>query len=162
MSPTVATVVLGLGILGLFALDRDRKARTSKALWIPVIWLSIAASRMASQWLALTGLANVGTTIDAADQYLDGSPFDRFLLTGLLAIGLAVLVSRWRKLGPLVRSNGPLLLFFLYCGLSTLWSDYSDVAFKRWIKALGDLTMVLIVLTELDPSAAIKRFLARV
>jgi O-antigen ligase len=116
---------------------------------------------MVSQWLALTGLANVGTTIDAADQYLDGSPFDRFLLTGLLAIGLAVLVSRWRKLGPLLRANGPLLLFFLYCGLSTLWSDYTDVAFKRWIKALGDLTMVLIVLTDRDPAAAVKRFLTR-
>src|SRR6266576_4029497 len=116
-------LVFGLGILGLFALDRDRKARTSKALWIPVIWLWIAASRMVSQWLALTGLANVETTIDAADQYLDGSPFDRFLLTGLLAIGLAVLVGRWRKLGPFVRANGPLLIFFLYCGLSTLWYD---------------------------------------
>jgi O-antigen ligase len=36
------------------------------------------------------------------------------------------------------------------------------VAFKRWIKALGDLAMILIVLTDRDPYTAVKRFLSRV
>jgi len=34
--------------------------------------------------------------------------------------------------------------------------DYTDVSFKRWIKACGDLAMVLIVLTDVNPSAAVK------
>jgi O-antigen ligase len=36
------------------------------------------------------------------------------------------------------------------------------VSFKRWIKALGDLTMVMIILTDAERSTAIKRFLARI
>jgi len=49
----VATIVYAVWICALFALNRDRKARTSPALWIPVIWLLIAGSRMVSDWLNL-------------------------------------------------------------------------------------------------------------
>ncbi len=160
MPAQLATLAFAIGIAGLFALDRDRKGRTSRALWIPVIWLTIAGSRMASQWMAAIGSGH--TTKYSADQIRDGNPFDRTFLTGLLLIGVVVLISRGRKVTTLLRANGALILFFVYCGVSTLWSDYSDVSFKRWIKALGDLTMVLIVLTDLDPSAAVKQLLARV
>jgi O-antigen ligase len=78
-----------------------------------------------------------------------------------LAAGLIVMAVRWRQVGTVLRSNGPLLVFFLYCAISVFWSDFPFVAFKRWNKALGDLIMVLIVLTDPDPSAAIKRLLAR-
>jgi O-antigen ligase len=57
--------------------------------------------------------------------------------------------------------NGPILVFFLYCAVSIVWSDYPDVAFRRWIKSLGDLVMVLIVVTDPGGSSAIKRFLTR-
>jgi len=60
-----------------------------------------------------------------------------------------------------LRANPIILLFFLYCAVSFLWSDYPDVAFKRWTKALGDLVMVLIVLTDCEPTTALKRLLAR-
>src|SRR2546425_1244841 len=156
MPPAVATVVYALAIWGFFWLDRDRNARTSKALWIPVTWVLIAASRPVSQWLQMT------PPIDTPDQYLDGSPIDRLVFAGLLAAGVIVLVKRGRQVGTLLRANAAILLFFFYCGVSILWSDYPDVASKRWIKGLGDLVMVLIVLTDLDPSTAIKRFLARV
>jgi len=53
-------------------------------------------------------------------------------------------------------------MFVLYCALSVIWSDYPDVAFKRWIKSLGDYVMILIVLTDREPSNAIKQVLARV
>ena len=43
--------------------------------------------------------------------------------------------------------------------MSIGWSDYPDVAFKRWIKSLGDFVMVLIILTDRDRYAAIKRAL---
>ena len=160
MPPQIATLLFAVGILGLFALNRDPKVRTSPALWIPVIWLAIAGSRMASQWI--TAIGSGSTVYYTAGQLLDGNPFDRALLTGLLVLGVVVLIRRRRRVGTLLRANAPIILFFLYCGVSTAWSDYADVSFKRWIKALGDLTMVLIVLTDLDTSAAVKRLLARV
>jgi O-antigen ligase len=98
----------------------------------------------------------------SADQLLDGSPLDRNILTGLLAVGLLVLLRRRERVGQLLRANRPIILFFVYCAISTLWSDYPYVAFKRWIKACGDFAMVLIVLSDPDRSAAIRRLLARV
>jgi exopolysaccharide production protein ExoQ len=155
MSPAIATFAYAIGIMGLFVFDRDRKARTSKALWIPVAWLLIAASRAVSEWLGMSPLEY------SPDQYLDGSPLDRLVLSGLLAAGLIVLVMRGRQVGRLLRRNGPILLYFCYCALSVLWSEYPFVAFKRWTKAVGDLVMVLVVLTDFDRPAAVKRLLAR-
>lgn len=157
MPPQIATIVFAVGILGLFLLDRDRKARVSPALWIPVAWVLIAASRTVGQWL---GLAPIIT--ESSDQLQEGSPFDRLILSGLLLVGLMILAARGRRTGAFLRANGPLLVFFSYAAVSILWSDYSFVAFKRWTKAVGDLVMVLVVLTDPNPSAAIKRLLARI
>jgi exopolysaccharide production protein ExoQ len=154
MPPAIATVFYSIVILGLFWLDRDEGYKAPKALWIPVVWLLIAGSRMVSEWLQVAPATTV-------DQYLEGSPLDRLALGGLLVAGLLVLGSRGRKVVAVLRANAPILVFFFYCAVSTLWSDFPDVAFKRWFKALGDLVMVLIVLTDIDSSAAVKRLLDR-
>jgi exopolysaccharide production protein ExoQ len=154
MSPAIATVAYGIGILSLFALDQDPDSRPSRALWLPVLWLLIEASRPVSSWLQMAPPTSGST-------YLEGSPLDRNVFLSLSVIGLIVLIARAHQVSTLLRANRAILLFFLYCGVSVLWSDYSDVALRRWIKALGELAMVLIVLTDPHPVAAIKRLLAR-
>jgi len=153
----IATALFSAGILGLLFLDRDRKSRPSAAIWIPVIWIFLGGSRQVSQWLA-GGVEFV----DSPDQYLEGSPLDRMILAGLMTAGLSVLVTRGRRTALAIASNTPLVLFFLYCAISIVWADYPFVAFKRWTKALGNITMVLVVLTDPDPIAAIRRLFARV
>ncbi len=156
MSPAIAAVVFACVILGLFWLDRDTKVRTSGALWIPTVWFAIACSRPVGAWL------QVGSgESDTADQVLEGSPIDRMVYTCLLAIGIGVLVARRKQVAKLLRANGPILLFVFYCAVSLLWSDYPDVAFKRWIRVVGDVVMVWIVLSDREPLAAVKRILAR-
>jgi len=155
MSPPLATAVFAIGVLGLFFLDRDTNIRTSRALWIPVVWLLINGSRPVSVWLGMA------PQVQTPNQYLDGSPVDRLVYLVLLIAGLIVLVGRGRRVLEVLRKNGPILMFFFYCLVSVLWSDYPDVAFKRWTKAVGDLVMVLIVLTDFEPKTAFKRFLAR-
>jgi O-antigen ligase len=154
MPAQLATLVFLAGVLGLLSLDRDRARRVSPALWIPVAWVAIAGSRMVSVWLAMA--PEVST-----DQYLEGSPLDRLILSGLLAAGVAVLIRRGAESGRFLAWNLPLVLLFAYFGASVLWSEYPDVAFKRWMKAAGDLVMVMVVLTDPDPSAALQRLLAR-
>ncbi len=156
MPPLIAAVIFAVGIMGLFVLDRDRASQTSKALWIPVFWLLINGSRPLSTWLQMT------TPLDKPDQYLEGSPVDRLVFGCLLLAGLIVLFGRVQQVGSFLRANKPILLFFVYCAVSTLWADYPDVAFKRWTKALGDLVMVIVVLTDSQPAAAVKRLIARV
>jgi len=155
MPSGLAAVVCAAGILGLFLLDRDRTSRTSPALWVPAAWLGIAASRDISQWF------NTVLVTDSPDQLLEGSPVDRVIYAGLLVAGLVVLVSRAERARSLLRANWPLIVFFLFCAISVLWSDYPFVAFKRWTKALGNLVMVLVVLTERDPPAAVRQLLTR-
>ena len=154
MPPQVATTVFILGMAGMFWLDRDKKAKTSKALWISVAWFLICASRSVSVWLQMS-------TPDARSQYLEGSPVDRAVFAVLELAALAVLTVRWRKLLKVLRSNAPIVCFYVYCGISILWSDFPEIAFKRWIKALGALAMILLVLTDRNPMAAVKRLLAR-
>ena len=158
MPPRIASIVFLLWMVGLFKLDRDQEAKTSKALWIPAIWMWIAGSRAVSEWCVALGWASPITNV--ADVYIDGSPLDRNVLTVLLVLGLIVLVRR-QRLGTLLSANGPLVLFFLYAAISAIWSDFPDVTFKRWVKDLGDIVMVMVVVTDRDWYFAIKRFLVR-
>src|SRR5215469_11747277 len=100
MPPYVATALCAIFILGLYWLGREDKAETSAALWIPVIWFSLAASRSVSQWLN-------GTLGDTNDLPLDGDPVDRAVYASLLAAGLIVLVHRARRVSRLLRAIGP-------------------------------------------------------
>lgn len=158
MPRTVATILYALFILWLFKLDRDQESRVSPALWIPVVWFSIGGSRMISLWFGGIG----GTTPSSVSAQLEeGSLVDRLIFTGLLLAGLSVLATRGRQTVRVLHTNWIILLFFLYGAVSILWSDYSFVAFKRWNKAVGNIVMVFLILTEADSTAAIKRLLAQ-
>jgi len=139
MPAGVATLVFTAVIFCLFWLDRDPEPRVSPALWIPIAWLAQAGSRLASEWMMGSDAVQVGSTALSSDRYMEGSPIDRFILSSLLIAGFLVLVARRERAGAFLRANGAILLFFLYCGASVLWSDYPDVAFKRWTKALAGL-----------------------
>jgi exopolysaccharide production protein ExoQ len=156
MPPQIATIVFIFGIWGLFALDGLPKSGNSKALWIPTIWLLIAGSRNVGEWLHMSAPSDQG------QRYLEGSPLDRAVLGALVALGIAVLFSRWHRVEPFLRANTTVLLFFAYCAASSVWSDHPDVALKRWVRAIGDLVMVLVIVTDPDWILALKRVLARV
>jgi exopolysaccharide production protein ExoQ len=156
MSQLTATILVSFAIIGLFVLDRDGEARTSKALWIPFIYLLIIGSRAVSSWF--------GSTPPTDALYGDGvysSPVDQAVNLGLLAFGLIALIARRRKVALLIRRNGPMVLFYSYAALSILWSDLPFFTFKHWIKAVEDVVMVLVVSTDRDPMAAIRRLLTR-
>jgi exopolysaccharide production protein ExoQ len=144
-----------LGIWQLFRLVRDKDARTSMALWIPVSWLFICSSRNVSEWLHYSGDTQT-------NRYLEGNPLDRAILTGILLLAVLVLIKRGARVLAVLRANIPILLYFSYCGMSFIWSDYPDVSFKRWFRAIGDVVMVLVVLTDPDWYEALKRLLTRV
>jgi exopolysaccharide production protein ExoQ len=154
MPKLVATAVYCVGIFVVFVFDRDRKSRHSWALWLAVIWLLISGSRPVSSWLY------TGSSALTPEQLLDGSPVDAVIRLALILAGIGVLASRGKSIARLLHQNGPMLMFLVYCALSTVWSDYPAVALKRWIRLLGDFTMVLLVLTDRDQSDAMKRVLS--
>jgi len=146
-----------VGILGLFWLDRDAHSRPSKGLWIAWAWFLLACSRPLSAWLDLSEVQNRAVSAQLAE----GSPTDRAVYTGLLILGIIVLFKRRDRTIKLIRSCLPVALFFGYCLVSLLWSDFPDIAIKRWNKALGDWVMVMIIWTDPNPIDALKRLVAR-
>ena len=154
MNPLLATLICACGIAGLFYLDRDNSLRTSKALWIPVIWIWIVGSRPVSFWL---GMSPTGGNVQ-----LDGSPVDAAIFGVLLVAAIAVLIRRRSRTRSLLARNWPILIYFLYCLISVAWSYHPDVSFKRWIKAIGDLAMVLVIVTEPRLPDALGRLFSRV
>jgi O-antigen ligase len=91
---------------------------------------------------------------------MEGSVHDQIFLGALMVIAWVVLWRRRGRVPEILRSNFFLFMFFGYMGLSVFWSE--DIAsFKRWIKAIGDLTMALIVTTEPKPLQAMLAVIRR-
>lgn len=145
---TIATIAF---IVLLLRLGQDRRVHASWALIIPMLWFAIICSRPVSEW------THLGQGADLMDRYSESSPLDAGTYAALLAAGLLVLNKRFQRVKAIVQANLPVMLFFFYCFLSLSWSDDPPVAFKRWFKAIGDLVMILLVLTEDDHEWAIRR-----
>jgi exopolysaccharide production protein ExoQ len=156
MTVYLALLVSISGILGLTYLNRCAEVRTSPALWLPTLWLLIVSSRPVSMWLA------GGAPVDEQSLLLEGSPTDAAVYGLLLAAGLVVLAVRGARTFSVLKVSLPVLLYFTYCLVSVSWSAFPLIAFKRWTKDIGDLVMVLVVVTDRNPTMAIQRLFSRV
>jgi exopolysaccharide production protein ExoQ len=139
----------------LFWRDVKEKPRITTALWIPFLWMLTSGSRPLSRWLSWGGAGGSVAGIE------DGSPIDRLVYSGLIAVGLFVLTKRRLRLWEVIRNNKWLTLYFVYCFAAIFWSDFPFVAFKRWIKCIGEPVMVLVLMTEPAPMEALTRLMKR-
>ncbi|MBS3917371.1 MAG: O-antigen ligase family protein [Deltaproteobacteria bacterium] len=149
MPPQLALLITIILILYLFWVDRKKIEGVSRAIWIPLIWMFFSASRYVSQWL------NLGAPTDTVDIYLEGNPVNAASFFILIAAGIIVLLRRRLNWVEIFTKNPWICLFFLFGAISFFWSDYPFVSFKRWIKTLGNVIMVLVILTEGRPYEAI-------
>lgn len=147
--------VFGAYILWLFVLDAKRRDGISPAIWSVVAWATLLGSRPVSTWFSFDGGAG------SAQSYDEGNPFERSVYFVLILFGLIVLARRRVRFRDVVASNPWLVVFFVFWGLSIFWADDSFVAFKRWIKDLGNIVMVLVVLTDGKPLEAMKAVFVR-
>ena len=147
MQPEIARLLIVTFILGTLAIDARRKPSVSFALWLPLIWLAVIASRPLTEWIH----PSIGILGAHAEE---GSPIDRAILSLLIVTGTFVLISRRLKWARWMKENRWVFILFAYCGVSIVWSDFPGIAFRRWVRALGSLTMILVVLSDEDPIAA--------
>ncbi len=154
MPPTLA-LMAGLIFIAVFIWKDELGLKPSRALWIPTIWLMILSSRFISQWLGW------GPALTSSDDLMEGSPVDRVVFLGLILVAAGVLVKRRLSLGDLIRRNPWVFLFLFYEAMSVCWADYPFVAFKRWVKEIGNFMIVLVVLTEEKPIFALRVVLRR-
>ena len=152
MPPQLALLLCIIFTVYLFKYDFKRNPNVSHALWIPLIWITIIGSRFVSQWLGADARVSNIT---------DGSPIDRAVFSVLIIGGVFVLSRRKIPWSQIIQQNLWLILFYAYSGFSVIWSDFPFVAFKRWIKEVGNLIMVMVILSEYDPIGAIKTVFRR-
>jgi len=155
MPPSLASLLTTGFALWLFRRDIREKPNVTGAVWIPFLWLIIMMTRAVSEWFATFGFDIGGVSLE------EGSPVDAIVYLALIIAGMRVMARRQVHLAEIVRHNRWLAIFFIYCFLSILWSDFPFVAFKRWFKVIGHPVMVLILLTEPDFEAALTTLLKR-
>src|SRR6185295_10089553 len=97
----------------------------------------------------------IKSEVYASQVYMEGSPVDRLVFFSLMALGLLILYRRRPAWGELIVKNPWIWLYFLFGGLSILWSDYPLQSLRRLVKALGNVIMALVVLTEKHPYEAV-------
>jgi O-antigen ligase len=57
--------------------------------------------------------------------------------------------------------NRWLIAFFIYCLISIAWSDYPGSVFKGWIRSIGDIVVIALILTEVQPEERVYRIFRR-
>lgn len=154
MPPFVALLLWLVFVLGLLRFDPARDKRISLALWVPVIWIFIVASRLPSQWL--------GGQVQTASQALEeGNALDRSIFAFLILLAVVILVMRSFNWGGFFGRNFFLALFLLFTLTSVMWSDFPFVAFKRWFRDLGDYLVILVVISDPHPQEAVRTLFRR-
>jgi len=157
MPPKLAALITIILIFYLFWIDRKNNEGFSKALWVPFVWLFFSRSRNISEWL------NLGTPdlSASATSILEGNPLNRNVYLILIIAGIIILLKRKVDWHTIFVKNSWIWLYFAFGALSFVWSDYPYISFKRWVKSVGVVVMVLIIVTESRPYIAIGVLLKR-
>lgn len=142
MPSILALIIWFVLLVALLLFDPAKDSRVSSALWIPVIWMFIVATRNPAQWL------NGGELKIVAGSMEEGSPLDRAVFIVLIIIAIGILASRTFRWDEFVTHNTTLVMFILFAFVSVFWSDFPLVAIKRWSRDLGNYLMVLVVVSD--------------
>jgi len=155
MPSSLALLLWFVCVVVLLRFDPARDSRISLALWVPLVWVFIVATRLPSQWLG-------GGQIETVSQALEeGNSLDRAVFASLIVLSLVILLMRSFNWGSFVARNFFLAAFLLFALTSIMWSDFPFVAFKRWFRDLGNYLMILVALSDPQPLEAVRTLLRR-
>src|SRR5713226_3883432 len=87
--PPFLALLLCMGFLWwLLRHDPAKQSKPSLALWVPLIWIFIIASRLPSQWFG------GGQTESALEALQEGNPLDRSVFAVLILLAVGILIYR--------------------------------------------------------------------
>lgn len=156
MPRQLAILIFSLFVVWLWRQDGRTRPQFSRALWIPFLWLLLLGSHPLSWWLwFFFGIGGGG------DSNLEGNPVNALFYGALILSSIVVVLRRGVSFENVIQRNLGLALFFGYLALTTLWAEYPVPTVKRWIKEIGAIPVLLVILTEQNPIEAIKVVLTR-
>jgi len=145
MPPPLALLLCTASVLVLLRLERRQSSGVSGALWIPTVWMLTIASKPLGVWFGVAG----------GGDNESGSMTDRLVLMGLGAAGMVVLARRRFDWLSALRGHGWLLGLLAYMLASTMWSDITFIALRRWVREAIVVPMALVVMSEGHPREAL-------
>jgi O-antigen ligase len=154
MPPVLALVLWFVLLLLLFWFDPAKEPDSSIAVWVPLIWIFIVATRLPAQWLG-------GYAGQSAQALEDGNPIDRSVFLLLIVLAIVILTMRSFNWGSFVTQNLFLVAYLSFALLSMVWSDFPFISFKRWFRDLGNYFVIFVVLSDPHPLEAMRTLLRR-
>lgn len=151
MVPNIALSICLIFCFYIFWQDSKKESEVSPAIWIPVLWMMRAASRSIYFWLNPSYVRDI-TLADVES----GSPPDRIFFIVLMFAAFWVLLHRKVLLSEMIKNNFWLFFLFGLTLISVTWSFDIGISFRKWVKATGDLIVVLVAMTEKEPLRAIE------
>jgi len=148
MPPLLAFLLCGGAVGYLLRLERKQLPGVSTAVWIPTLWLLVAASRPLGRWF--TG-----------EEAESGGALNEIVFGVLLVLNAVVLKKRRCDLAAILKQSRWLMAVALYMLLSVVWSEEPFTAFKRWIREFQVILVGLLICTDPDPRKAVKSVLMR-
>jgi len=145
MPPILALFLCFIFCIGLYIIDIKNESDVSVTLWIPTLWLMLCGSRSLDLWF------NPSRDIVTGE----GGSIDRIFLITLITITSLVLSQRKVNWHKIYRGNAWILILYAYMLISIVWTESPLNSLKRWFRTLGDLMVVMVILTETNPFKAI-------
>jgi exopolysaccharide production protein ExoQ len=133
----------------MLKLDRQQAPKTTRALWVPTLWILLIGSRPLGRWFQYSAESEAS------------SPLDRTFIVILIIAALWVLGRRQFDWSKAVRENSWLVVLAAYMLVSVLWSRMPEKSFIRWVREMPALLMAFVILTEPSPRQAIQSILRR-
>ena len=149
MPAILALFLCSAFVFAILRVESRGEGRPSFGLLLSTVWILYCASKPIALWLG----------VEAAGSAESGSSVDRLFSIALMLCGVFVLFQRRMDFSRFIHDNHWLVALYLLMAVSVLWSDYPDIAMKRWFRSLGSVIMAGVVLTEQDPRAALIRLL---
>jgi len=134
---------------------RTKPDKPSRWIWVSWVWLFFASTRTLDTWQAWDSVRTAG------DIELTGSLADQALVVLLIALGVYVLAVRAQRTRRILANNRWIVILFAYIVLSIVWSNFPGISIRKSARSVGTLVMVLVVLTEQNPLAAVRALLGR-
>ena len=126
-------------------------------MWIPFIWIALAASRPLTSWLT----PGVATAENFESALLQGNSAERNYMIILLVAGALLLLKRRDRITFYFKDNVYIYLLYFYALVSIVWSAYPGISAKRYIRLVGDIIMALLILSEDRENNALDHILRR-
>jgi O-antigen ligase len=151
-------VLLVVSAWTAWLLYRDVKERDSVSggVWIVVAWAVLYGSRPVTSWFMG---ADPGTI--SPESHDEGTPSEAVVHLALILAGLTVVLRRGVRFADVISDNRWVFAFYLFWIMSVVWSEMPFVTAKRLFKDLGNVVMVLVILTARQPGETVKAALVR-